>query len=82
MWDKLNAGAVAEMTRWATVATIDISRKEGGCCAPFAGGWGSWVPSNTMWPGLRSIRYQVASSSIQPFGYNSHGPKTGGWDPI
>ena len=33
------------------LATIDIGRKEGGCCAPF-GGAGS--PSNTMWQGPRS----------------------------
>ena len=31
-------------------------------------------PSNTMWPAPRStIPYQVASSSIQPFGHNSVG---------
>ena len=32
-------------------------------------------PSNTMWPAPRSTsaRYQVASSSIQPFGHNSVG---------
>jgi len=35
------------------VAKIDMDRKEGGCCALFAGE-GSWVPSNTMWPGPRS----------------------------
>ena len=37
------SSAVAEM------ATIDMGRKEGSCCVPFAGGAGS--PSNTMWPG-------------------------------
>ena len=31
-------------------------------------------PSNTMWSARRSIlQYQVASSSIQPFGHNSVG---------
>jgi len=57
--------------------------KVGGGCANFAGGSGS--PSNIMWPGLRSpsvpsgifIPYQVASSSIYPFGHYRHGPKTG-----
>jgi len=33
------------------VATMDMDRKEGGCCAPFAG---AGTPSNTMWPQLRS----------------------------
>jgi len=33
------------------LATIDMGRKVGGCCAPFRGGAGS--PSNTMWPGPR-----------------------------
>jgi len=34
--------------RWATVATIDMGRRERGCCAPFAG---SWVPvqHNVAW---------------------------------
>ena len=27
--------------------------KSGGCCAPFAGKGGSWVLSNTMYPGPR-----------------------------
>jgi len=37
--------AVAEMGD--RLATIDIGRKEGGCCALLRGE-GSWVPSNTM----------------------------------
>jgi len=50
------------------MATIDMNRKLGGC-APFKGGehhlgWG--LPP-----------YQVASSSIQPFGHNRHRPKIG-----
>jgi len=29
-----------QQLRWATVATIDMGRKEGeGCCAPFAESW-------------------------------------------
>ena len=35
------------------LATIDIGRKEGGCCAPFGGGRAE-SPSNTTWPGPRS----------------------------
>jgi len=47
-------------------------KRKGGCCASFTGGAG--FPSNTMWP----LPYQVASSSIQPFGHNRREPKTGG----
>ena len=51
--------AVAEMGDH--LATIDIGRKVGGCCAPFRGG-GAGSPSNTMSPGTRPIPpYQVAS---------------------
>ena len=59
-----------------------------GLC-PFSGGAGS--PSNTKSPGRGLPPYQVASSSIQPFGHNRHGPKTevgavflfvGSWVPI
>jgi len=54
--------------RWATMATRDMGRKEGGCCAPRAE-LSLRSPSNTVWPGPRS-------SSIQPFGHNyRHGPK-------
>jgi len=28
------------LQRWATVATVDKGRKEGGCCASFAESWG------------------------------------------
>ena len=41
--------AVAEMGD--RLATIDMDRKVGGCCALFRGWAGS--PSNTMWPGPR-----------------------------
>jgi len=47
---------------------------------PKRGGWGAASlsrsagnPSNTMWPVLSLLPYQVASSSIQPFGHNSVG---------
>ena len=46
---KNKSSAVAEMGDH--LATIDIGRKEGGCCAPFRG---SWASSNTMWLGPRS----------------------------
>jgi len=45
--------------------------KEGGCCAPFPGGGSCRSSSNTMGRGL--LPYQVASSSMQPFGHNRHG---------
>jgi len=60
--------------RWATVATIDMSRKEGrGCCAPFAGKLGPRLTQCGLGRGL--LPYQVASSSIRPFGHNRHGLK-------
>ena len=39
-------------------------RRWGGCCAPFAGGAGS--PSNTMWPGPRSISAPSGIGPIAP----------------
>jgi len=56
--------------------------KRGGCCAPVAGG-GEQGPRLTqcgMGGGL--LPYQVASSSIQLFGHNRHGPKIGGPHPL
>ena len=53
--------------------------KEGGTAVPLSRG-GAGSPSNTMWsgPGRGLLPYQVASSSIQPFGHiNRHGPKIG-----
>jgi len=44
------------------------------CRAPFCGR--SWVPSNTIWPGPRPTRYQVAYWSIQPFGHNMQTSQT------
>jgi len=49
--------------------------KRGGCCAPFAGELGPHLTPCGLGQGL--LPYQVASSSIQPFGYNRHGPKIG-----
>ena len=52
--------------------------KRRGCCATFAGEQlGPRVTQCGLGRGL--LPYQVASSSIQPFGHNRHGPKTGGW---
>ena len=46
--------------------------KEGGAAVPLSRSAGK--PSNIMWSARRSILpYQVASSSIQPFGHNSVG---------
>ena len=53
------------------MATTDMGRKEGGCCAPFA--WS--LTQCGLGRGL--LPYQVASASIQPFGHNRHEPKTG-----
>jgi len=72
------SSAVAEMDDH--LATIDMGRKVGGCCAPFHGGAGT--PFNTMSPGWGLPPYQVASWSIQPFGHNRHGLKIGGCAPF
>ena len=68
-------------TKWhrdasSRLARIEMGRKFGRGCTPFVGrGAGSGSPSNTESPGLRPTPCQVASWSIQPFGYNKHGPK-------
>jgi len=51
--------------------------KEGGCCAPFAreGELGLRLTQCGLGRGL--LPYQVASSFIQQFNHNRHGPKTG-----
>ena len=56
--------------RWATMATIDMDLKEGVLCC-FRGALGTRL----IHCGLRGslLPYQVASSSIQPFGHNSVG---------
>jgi len=45
--------------------------KRGGCCAPFHGALGTRLIQCGLRRGL--LPYQVASSSIQPFGHNSVG---------
>jgi len=53
------------------------AEKRGADAVPLSRG-GAGSPSNTMWPGPRSIlSYKLASSSIQPFGHNRHGRKQG-----
>jgi len=57
------------------------AEKRGGCCAPFAAGvLGPRLTQCGLGRGL--FPYQVASSSIQPFSHNRHGPKTGGLCPF
>jgi len=55
------------------VATIDIGLKEGEVMCPFRGALG--VGTRLIQCGLRRglLPYQVASSSIEPFGHNSVG---------
>jgi len=53
------------------LATIDMDRKEGSCCAPFAGRVGAESPSNSIWPGQGLPPCQVSSWSIQLFGHNT-----------
>jgi len=53
-------------------------RPKKGAVVPLTRGAGT--PSKTMWPGPRSTSVRVASSSIQPFSHNRHGPNIGwGW---
>jgi len=60
-----------QLLRWATMATIDMGLKETGVLCPFRGALGTCL----IQCGLRRclLPYQVASSSIQPFGHNSVG---------
>jgi len=51
-----------QQLRWATVATIGMGWKEGGCCAPFTG---AGTPSSTMWPRTRSTS-EPSSVFIHP----------------
>ena len=63
------SSAVAEM---GTVATIDMGRKDGrGAAVPFRTELGPRLIQCGLGRGLHP--YQVASSSIQPFGHNKHG---------
>jgi len=58
------------------VATIDMGLKEGVLC-PFRGALGTRLMQCGLRRGL--LPYQVASSSIQPFGHNSvgcHSPRS------
>jgi len=66
-------------TKWhldpsSRLATTDMGRKLGGCCAAFfVGELRSHLIQCGMGRGLSP--YQMASSSIQPFSYNRHGPR-------
>jgi len=56
---ELNASAQQQL-RWATVATIDMGRKEGGgCCPPFAGELDPHLTQCGLGRGL--LQYQVTS---------------------
>jgi len=58
------------------VATIDMSRKEGGAAVLLSRELGPRLVQCGLSRGL--LPYQAASSSIQPFGHNRHGQKFGG----
>jgi len=73
----LTSSAVAEMGD--RLATINMGRKEGCCCAPLGGELGPHLTQCGMGRGLP--QNQVASWSIQPFGHNRHGPKFVGLRP-
>jgi len=57
-------------------AVRPLHRPKIGGYTPFGRGAGS--PSNTMSTGPGLPPHQVVSWSIQPFGHNRHGPKSGG----
>ena len=59
------------------LATVDMGRKVGTAVSHSVGGAGSL--SNTMWPGIY-LRAKLHLDSSSPFGYNRHGPKSGGAD--
>ena len=61
------------------LATIDTGPKLGGGCATL-GELGPHVTQCRLGSGLSP--YQVASCFNQPFGYNIHGPKIGGYAPF
>jgi len=63
------------------VATTDIGRKRGGgLLCPFRGQLGPRLIQCGL--GKGPLPCQVASSSIQPFCHNRHGPKIGGSTPF
>ena len=60
-----------QLLRWATLATIDMGLKGRGVLCPFPGALRTRLIQCGLHGGL--LPYQVASSSIQPFGHNSVG---------
>ena len=62
------------------LATTDMGQKWRGLCPFFGGELGPYLTKCRLGRGLRP--YQVASSSIQPFGHNGHGPKIGSLCPL
>ena len=68
-----------QLLRWTT--TIDMGRKEGAAvpisrCVELA------IRLTQCGLGQDLLPYQVASSSMQPFGHNRHGPKIVGCSPL
>ena len=58
----------------SVVATIDMGLKEGVVLCPFCGALGTRLIQCGLRGGLLPLQpYQVASSSVQPFGHNSVG---------
>jgi len=61
--------------RWVSVATVDMGRKERAAVPISQGELGPCLTQYGLGRGL--LLCQVSPSSIQPFGHNRHGPKTG-----
>jgi len=84
MWGRLIAAEVADKS--SAVAEIGDrghnrhKPKRGELLCPFRGELGPRLIQYGLGRGL--LPYQVASSSIQPFGYNRYEPKTGGCAPF
>ena len=87
MWKSYKSSAVAEMGDRGY--NRHGPKRGGGCCAPFAGSWDPRLIQCGL--GQDPFPYQVASSSIhpfghnrhiQPFGHNGHWPKIGGCAPL
>jgi len=78
LWPRSPISATAELLlRWATVATIDIGGREWRLLCSFRRELGPRLIQCGLGRGL--LPSQVASSSIQPFCHNRHGPKIG-WE--
>jgi len=77
IWHPVSKTRAQQKLRWASVDTIDMGRKDGGLLCPFRAELGPRLIQCGLGRGL--LPYQVASSSMQPFGHKINmGQKLGG----